>query len=93
MSSSNINKARTQLSSLGVPSNRRQAELLFNGIKETSEKISSNKSIKEAERIDQLITAYKFVILEINRQISIECIERGNILNQIIDVYINLILR
>eukprot|EP01022_Parablepharisma_sp_SALTPOND_P028339 TRINITY_DN70820_c1_g1_i1.p1 TRINITY_DN70820_c1_g1~~TRINITY_DN70820_c1_g1_i1.p1 ORF type:complete len:639 (+),score=76.76 TRINITY_DN70820_c1_g1_i1:4719-6635(+) len=78
---------------LGVPSSRRQVELLAQWIKAMTEHTFIDKNITESERTERLIIAYKFALLEINRQVSVQCLERGELLKDIIDNYISLISR
>ena len=50
-------------------------------------------TLNDQDKTEKLLASYKFALLEINRQISVQCLERGNLLKEIIDSYIELLYR
>lgn len=81
---------RVPPSTLGVPSNRRQAEMLTEWLKATIENVDADEGLSEDEAVERLLTANRFALLEVNRQVSVQCVERGNLMKQIVDNYMSL---
>ena len=78
---------------LGVPSSRRQVEMLASWLAEISDHVNAEKGLNERERVEKLIIAHKFALMEVNRQVSVQCLERGDLLKQIIDQFVALTIR
>lgn len=82
---------RMPLENLGVPGNRRQVELLELWLKDRSNSIDADRTMGINEKEEKLQTTYQFALLELNRQVSLECVERGHLLQTLIDQYTGLI--
>ena len=80
-------QSRAAPNSFGIPSGRRQVELLAQWLKINSGLIANNENYDESEKIKRLITSHKFALLELVRQVAVQCLERGNLLKEIIDTY------
>lgn len=86
-------QSRIAPSTLGIPSSRRQVELLSQWLKKITGIAESDTKISESEKTNRIMTAHKFALLEINRQVSVQCLERGNLLKEITDTYFSLVAK
>jgi len=86
-------ESRLPFSSLGLPTNRKQVELLDNWLKSSIKQINENSEISKSQKVDQLFTIHQFAFLEIVRQISVQCVERGDFLQRLINQYSELIFK
>jgi hypothetical protein len=75
---------------LGLPPSRKQVEQLDTWIQAISNNIQHSQS--EPLRTNQLLTIYQFGLLEVIRQISAQCVERGELLQRLINKYTELII-
>ncbi len=80
-------QGRIPPAALGAPANRTQVEMLAEWLQSTTEKINADKTLAEDETVERLMTANKFALLEVNRQVSVECVERGDLMKRITDNY------
>ena len=67
--------------------------MLLNWIQHWREKIHSDETMDELMRSTKLRTIYRFSFLEIIRQVSVHCIERGELLHDVLQKYIDLSLK
>ena len=76
--------------SLGALSSRKQVETLSVWLDYVNDKVQHESTDKQ-ERFEKLMTTQKFVIMELVRQVTIQCAERGELLKKVIDQYGGLI--
>jgi len=77
----------SQNENLGMLSSRRQVEILNDWLDNITKHILAEKSISQLDKNEKLITIYKFVILEIIRQVSVQCSERGALLQKAVEQF------
>jgi len=76
---------------LGIPSSRYDAIVLHKWFDSMRYKISKDSSLSNEIKVELLQTANYICIKEIVRQISVHCVERGNLLWQLWKSYLNII--
>ena len=84
--------SRSPFLSLGLPPSRKQVDMLDNWLNKILLDIEKSKGISKKEKCEQRITMHQFCILEIIRQVSVHCMERGSFLQKIINRYSELII-
>lgn len=85
--------SRSPFLNLGVPSNRKQVKVLEKWIQHMCGEIDSDESLNELGRNRKLRTIFRFSFLEIVRQVSVQCIERGELLNNVLQKFIELTIK
>lgn len=83
-------KGRIPLFDLGIPTNRKQVQMLDMWLKNMIKKIEKNMELGHEQKIGKLMTIHNFALLEVNRQVSVQCLERGEFLQKVFDSYIEL---
>lgn len=82
---------RYPLQNLGALTSRKEVELLDSWLNNSCEKIANNPTEDKYELMEKLITIYGLAFTELYRQVSVQCIERGDLMRRIMDQYIVLI--
>lgn len=82
---------KTPFLALGLPPSRKQVEKLDEWLREVAGKIERAGS-ERSEKCSQLLTVHQFCLLEIVRQVSVQCVERGEFLQRLINRYTELVI-
>lgn len=59
----------------------------------TCEKILKEENTEKIDKIDKLLTTNQFALTELYRQISVQCVERGDMMRKVMDNYIDLTIK
>jgi hypothetical protein len=76
---------------LGAPSNRREAELLGKWLDLMLDKYVNTKTeLSDDQRVRAAQLIYTFTLKELVRQVSVHCVERGNLIERILNAQVKM---
>jgi hypothetical protein len=80
---------RVPCEKLGLPVSRRQVRILAGWLEDMCSQVESACGDAH-DTVDKLLTIHRFAVLELLRQVSVQCVERGELLQRSIESYIYL---
>jgi hypothetical protein len=84
---------RVPFTNLGVPANRKQVRILEGWMTHMLEHINIEDCANELEYAHKMATIYRFAFLEMVRHVTVHCVERGELLQEIWEKHLELATR